>query len=138
VGLLIDSSVLIDAERGRLDLGARLAPRVDEAVSISAVTASELLHGVHRASTPRQRVRRERFVEWVLRQLSVAPFRLSEARVHALLWADLEARGIRLGAHDLLIGATAVSLGFSLATANLREFTRIPDLRIEDWSTKPA
>jgi len=49
MGTLIDSSVLIDVERRRLDLGDLLRGHVDEDFAISAVTASELLHGVHRA-----------------------------------------------------------------------------------------
>ena len=132
--MILDSSVLIGVERGALDLDARLAVLGEETVSISAVTASELLHGVHRAKTESQRTRRGRFVERVLADIPVAPFALPEARVHARLGADLKSRGITVGPHDLLIAATALTVGFRLATANLREFRRIPGLEVEDWS----
>jgi tRNA(fMet)-specific endonuclease VapC len=85
VGTLIDSSVLIDVERGRLDLGDLLRGRADEDFAISAVTASELLHGVHRAKVAAQRSVREAFVEGLLAQLPVIPFDLMTARIHARL-----------------------------------------------------
>jgi tRNA(fMet)-specific endonuclease VapC len=52
MGTLIDSSVLIAWERERLDLESHLADYAEENFAISAITASELLHGVHRAATP--------------------------------------------------------------------------------------
>ena len=67
MGTLIDSSVLIDVERRRLDLGDLLRGHVDEDFAISAVTASELLHGVHRARIAAQRafVKRSWRVFWL-------------------------------------------------------------------------
>ncbi len=55
------------------------------------------------------------------------------ARVHAHLWADLESRGQLIGTHDLWIAATAISIGFQLASANVREFKRVPELAILNW-----
>ncbi|MBV8357495.1 MAG: type II toxin-antitoxin system VapC family toxin, partial [Deltaproteobacteria bacterium] len=81
---LIDSSVLIAAERGQLNFDGI---STEEDVAISAVTASELLHGVHRARTPAQRHRRQAFVEGLMAQLPVIAFDLIVARVHASLWA---------------------------------------------------
>ncbi|WP_437839932.1 hypothetical protein [Sorangium sp. So ce1153] len=66
MGALIDSSVLIAAERGKLDLEQVLRDHGDEPVAIAMITASELLHGVHRAVEPSQRARREAFVERLL------------------------------------------------------------------------
>lgn len=63
MGFLIDSSVLIAWERDRLHLQSQLAEYAEEDFAISAITASELLHGVHRAANPAQRRRREAFVE---------------------------------------------------------------------------
>ena len=94
---LIDSSVLIAAERGDLSLDAFTARYAEEDVAISAVTASELLHGVHRAKTAGQRHRRQAFVEGLLAQLPVIAFDLTVARVHASLWADLAKRGVAVG-----------------------------------------
>lgn len=127
MGSVIDSSVLVAAERGEIDL-ARLAP--DEAIAIAAITASELLHGVHRGATAGQRARREAFVERVLASVPVAPFDLVVARVHARLAADLAKRGATVGLHDLQIAATATALGYSVITRDLRSFPRVPGLAV--------
>lgn len=99
MGTLIDSSVLIARERGQLDLEAVLAGYVEEEFGISAITASELLHGVHRAKTPAQRNQREAFVEGLLAQLPVFSFDLLTARIHARLSAELAAKRVSVGAH---------------------------------------
>ncbi len=85
MGTVIDSSVLIAAERGRLDWAEVLKSLPeDQPVAISAITASELLHGVHRAATAEQRAKREAFVERLLATLPVLGFDLLAAR-HARL-----------------------------------------------------
>lgn len=128
---LIDSSVLIAAERGALDLNNVLARHGEEDVAISAITASELLHGVHRARTAAQRLRRQAFVERLLAQLPVIAFDLTVARVHASLWANLAKRGTVVGERDLMIGATAVATDYSIATRDERSFPKIPGLRVQ-------
>jgi tRNA(fMet)-specific endonuclease VapC len=130
VGTLIDSSVLIAAERQTLDLDAVLASRGDEAVAIAAVTASELLHGVHRAATQGQRQRREAFVEMLLAAVPVLPFDLVTARLHASLWAGLAVKGRSVGTHDLLIAATAIAVGYTVVTRDRRSFAMIPGLEL--------
>ena len=97
---LIDSSVLIVAERGDLDLEKAIERLRGEEVAISAISASELLHGVHRARTPSQRHRRRVFVEHLLNNFPIVPFDLPVARVHAEIWADLAARGSTIGESD--------------------------------------
>ncbi len=136
MGVMLDSSVLIDAERGLLDFDARLAALGTDPIAVSAITVSELLHGVHRAQGVARKSKRERFVEWVIREIPLAPFDLPEARVHARLWAHLLSKGEKIGAHDLLIAASAIAGGYRLATANLREFERVPDLRVENWGAQ--
>lgn len=130
MGTLIDSSVLIAAERQALDLAAVLPDQADDAVAIAAITAAELLHGVQRAATAAQRQRREAFVERLLAALPVLPFDLVTARIHASLWAGLAARGASIGAHDLLIGATAIAAGYRVVTRDRRSFARIPGLDV--------
>lgn len=130
MGTLIDSSVLIAAERDTLDLTAATVGPEDEPVGIAAITASELLDGVHRAATASQRQRREAFVERLLAALPVLPFDLVTARIHASLWASLAAKGTNVGAHDLLIGATAIAVGYRVATRDRRSFRRIPGLEV--------
>jgi tRNA(fMet)-specific endonuclease VapC len=127
VAVLIDTSVVIDVERRGSSLETAVA---EEERAISAITASELLHGVHRAADRRIRIRREAFVEHVLASLDPIPITLPVARVHAQLWAQLEADGTLIAAHDLWIAATAVAHGMRLATANVRHFGRVPGLDV--------
>ncbi len=133
MGTLIDSSVLIAAERGTLDLREKLAGQPDEPVALAAISASELLHGVHRATNTGQRTRRQAFVEQLLSALPVIPFDLVAARLHAELWAHLAAKGMQVGAHDLLIAATAIAAGYRVATRDERSFPRIPGLAAVIW-----
>ena len=128
---LIDSSVLIAAERGDLSLDALSTRYGEEDMAISAVTASELLHGIHRAKTSAQRHRRQAFVEGLLGQLPVVAFDLTVARVHASLWADLAKRGVPVGERDLMIGATAIARNYTLATRDERSFPKIPGLSVQ-------
>ena len=134
MGLLLDSNILIRWERSGLDLGAHTGLHGGEAVFLSAVTASELLHGVHRATDPAVRGRRASWVEAVLDRFPVLPVDLATARAHARLWAHLMSRGELIGPHDLWIAATALRHGLTLATANRREFDRVPGLVVEDWA----
>ena len=133
MGALIDASVLVEIERGGLDLQAVLEAQADLEVAISAVTASELLHGVHRATQGKRRMRREAFVEHLLGRLPVVPFDLLAARVHARLWAELAAKGTPVGERDLLIAATAVARGYAVATHDTRSFPRIPGVTLLAW-----
>jgi tRNA(fMet)-specific endonuclease VapC len=130
MGALIDTSLLVESERGRFDFAAWFEDHGDETFAISAITLSELWHGVHRASPGRRREDREAFVQWVTDELPVVPFDSVVARVHARIWADLASRGAMLGAHDLIVAATAVAGDLKLATFNAREFERVPDLRL--------
>ena len=128
---LIDTSVLIAVERGQIDLNALMTP--NDEIAIAAITASELLHGVHRASTARLSAVREAFVEGLLARVPVLSFDLLTARLHARIWAELASEGIVVGAHDLLIAATALVSGAPLATRDTRSFPRIPGLKFVRW-----
>lgn len=132
MGVLIDASILIEHERGRLDVASRVAERDDE-FFLSVVTASELLHGVHRAEEPSVRARRSAFVEGVLSSFPLLEIDLSIARAHARLWVDLARTGRLIGAHDLWIAASCLARGLRLATANENEFARVPGLELEVW-----
>jgi tRNA(fMet)-specific endonuclease VapC len=124
-GWLIDTSVLVGAERGGSELGR--VPQEEEH-AISAITASELLHGVHRAADGARRTRRRAFVESVLSEIETLPITLEVARVHAEIWAQLQAAGSVIGAHDLWIAATAIAHDLRIATCNPGEFERVPGL----------
>ena len=133
MGVVVDSSVFIASERGTFDLKTKLQTRTDEAAAISSITVSELLHGVHRAAPNAVKARREAFVERILGSLTIIPFDEVVARVHARLWATLASSGVSLGAHDLIIGATALAFGWTVATRDTRSFPKIPGLEVDVW-----
>jgi len=133
VAVLIDASILIEAERGRLDLEPHVARRADDESFLSVITASELLHGVHRAVRPDQRARRAAFVEGILERFPLLPVDLATARAHARVWAELAKAGTLINPHDLWLAATCIAHGLTMVTANLREFRRVPGLEVEAW-----
>ncbi len=132
-GTLIDSSVLIAVERGLIDPAALDEEDDDQPLAIAAITASALLHGVHRLKGAVARTRAERFVERILAAIPVIPFDLHIARVHARIDAELSAAGTRIGDGDLMIGATAVWLDYRVATRDLRSFPKIKGLPFVRW-----
>ena len=136
MAILIDTSILIAYERGQLDVAARVASRESEEAFLSVISASELLHGAHRAIDPAVRARRLAFVEAVLARFPVLEIDLEAARAHAALWSSLAQHGEMIGVHDSWIAATCIARDLSLITANFREFNRVPGLRVENWSAQ--
>jgi tRNA(fMet)-specific endonuclease VapC len=126
VAILIDTSVLVDAERG----GSALEQVASDEHLISVISVSEFLHGIHRAVDGARRMRRQAFVERVLAELDAIPITPRVARVHAFIWTQLEVAGEIIGMHDLWIAATALAYGLQVATTNAREFERVPGLSV--------
>ena len=137
MAVLIDASILIEYERGRLNLERHLTQRQQEEFFLSVVTASELLHGVHRAVRPEVRTKRSAFVEALLERFPLLPIDLATARAHAQVWAELATAGTMIGPNDLWLAATGLAHGLTMVTANVREFTRVPGLLVEVWE-EPA
>mgnify|MGYP001584447353 CR=1 FL=1 len=79
------------------------------------------------------RARTHALVEQVLVRLPVVAFDVDVARVHAMLSAELRSKGTAVGAHDLLIAATAVQVGAAVATRDLRSFPKIHGLDVLRW-----
>lgn len=135
MGLILDSSVVIDAER-RGEPVAGLVERVlrttgDLHAALTSVGVVELVHGIYRARTRGVRTRRETYVNDVLAVLTVHPFTRETAMLAGRLDGEQQAKGIIIPFGDLLIGATALSLGYSVFTANARHFERIPGLSVQ-------
>ena len=129
MGLIVDTSVFISFERrGKPPDLSPLEPFED--VFISAVTVSELLMGVHRADSETRRNRRSAFVEAIITGIRVLDFTTDVARVHAEIHAELAARGQLIGAHDLIIAATAQHHSLSLLTDNVDEYSRVSRLNV--------
>lgn len=137
MGLILDSSVVIAAER-RGDTVERLIERIlnttgDQDAALSAVGLTELIHGVYRAQTPAQRLRREKFLEELLSVIAVYPFTKQTAILAGKLDGEQQAKGVVIPFPDLLIGATALSLDFAVLTANARHFQLIPGLSVMNF-----
>jgi len=129
MGLIVDTNVFIQFERSNtaMDLSSwgPLGP-----VFISTLTASELLIGVHRADTEVRRERRSAFVEAILSGIGILDFTLGCARIHAEVCSTMAKSGQSIGAHDLIIAATARYHDFPILTDNVSEFSRVPGLQV--------
>ena len=131
MGVMLDSSEIIALERNRGVVESLIAGREDEPFGISVVTVAELLHGVERADTETRKIRRQAFVEKVIELIPVFPFDMGAARIYAKIWASLVQRSFTVGAHDLIIAATAISMDYTVITSNRRDFEKIEGLRLE-------
>ena len=120
-------SELIRNPRGALT--ERLEQTEPEAVCTSIVVACELRFGARKRG-PQELTKR---VEQLLDALVVLPLDAPVDDHYAQIRANLEHVGTPIGSHDLFIAAHARSRGLTLVTPNLREFARVPDLRVQDW-----
>jgi tRNA(fMet)-specific endonuclease VapC len=99
-------------------------------VGISSITVAELEYGAYKSQqTDRNRVAFNQF----LMPLEIVPFDERATQAYGQLRSQLERQGIVIGSMDMLIASQALSLGLILVTNNVKEFSRIPDLVIENW-----
>ena len=99
-------------------------------LGISAVTAAELFYGVARTGSQRNLQGLRQF----LAPLEIAPFDAAAAEVFGSLRAWLQTQGTPIGPYDAQIAAHAHQLGVTLVSNNLREFERVPGLKLENWA----
>jgi tRNA(fMet)-specific endonuclease VapC len=121
--LILDTSSLIDAERGEGDLLESLND-VDD-VAISAITVAELRVGIG-LTKGRRRANRELFVASVLDAISIESYDLEVAEAHAQLMVHVRRAGTPRGAHDLVIAATALARDREVVTLDRRGFADLP------------
>ena len=134
MGLLLDSSVLISEERkGRnaQQAMAEIALRAaGEDVAVSIVTVIELAHGVVRANTAARKSTRQQFLNELMTIIPIHQVTIPIALRTGQIDGESTAKGIRIALADLLIGVTALELGYRVATSNLRHFQMIPGLGV--------
>ena len=134
MGLILDSSVVITAERRGYTVEQLIEQVVavagDQDAALSSVGLTELIHGIYRAQTPDRRLLRHSFIGELLRDLTVYPYTKETAMLAGKIDGEQQAGGVTIPFADLLIGATALSLGFSVLTVNLRHFRLIPNLAV--------
>lgn len=130
MGLVVDSCVFIRASREGEILDFSEWKKYGNAY-ISTITASELLVGVHLAKSEKIKMQRSAFVESIISAVASLPFTNEVARIHSQIYAYLHKKGNMVGAHDLIIGATAIANGCAVLTYNEKDFKRIPGLKVE-------
>ena len=134
MGIVLDSSVLVKAERA----GMNARQVIDQLISLfgdteavlSAIAVLELAHGVERAESEKRRTGRELFLNELLNETPVEPVSVPIAVRAGKLDGKLRVAGKQVALGDLLIGSTALELGYSVATHNVRHFRVIPDLTV--------
>jgi predicted nucleic acid-binding protein len=134
MGLILDSSVVIAAERRGDNVTQMLKQIVaatgDQRAVLSAVGLTELVHGIYRAQTAQARSRRESFIRELLNDVEVYSYAKETALLAGRIDGEQQSRGITIPFGDLLIGATALEVGYSVLTVNVRHFRLIPSLTV--------
>jgi len=135
LGLVLDSSVLIAAER-RNRTAAQAVEGVMQAIGeipivLSAISVAEIGHGIYRANTQELRNRRRAFLDELKATVPIHPITEATAEIVARVGGEQASKGITLPLADLLIGASALELGYAVGTSNLRDFGRIPGLIVK-------
>jgi len=134
LGSVLDSTTVISAERKKqttAQLIAGIQKSIgDQPVVLSAIGYTELLLGLRRETDPLRLQRREVFFECLIQFAPVEPYTVEIAELAGRVGGEQAKLGINIPFSDLLIGATALSLGYSVLTANLRHFRLIPGLDV--------
>ena len=134
LGLVLDSSVLVAAERRKLTTPEAIKQirKVisDVPIVICALAVAELGHGIYRADTPERSRQRRQFLDELKAQVPIHPVTEATAEIMARVGAQQAAKGITVPIADLIIGACALELGYSVGTSNIRDFGHIPGLNL--------
>ena len=125
--LLFDTTLLIDAERGGVDVEDVIDDADD--VAIAAVTIAELRAGALLAS-PRRKSTRMAFVDDIVATIPVINYGPEVAEIHAALLVEVRAQGRPRGAHDLIIAATARASDRTILSADRTAFRNLPGVSV--------
>lgn len=126
---MLDADVIIGGEKGGFDLEGWLISRADDRFEVASVTVAELWRGVERASGAR-RAKRRGYLQAILGALPIIPYTEQTAYEHARIWAELDASGKMIGFYDVIVAATAMKRGSSVATFNKRHFSQVKGLTV--------
>lgn len=134
MGLILDSSILITAERNGQSVKQLIAQVIavagNQEAAIASVALVELAHGIYRADTPQRKKQREVFIEELLTDVPVYPFTRQTGLLAGRIDGEQQAKGVKIPFEDLLIGATALDLRYSVVTGNARHFRMVPNLNV--------
>jgi tRNA(fMet)-specific endonuclease VapC len=125
-----DTNTLIYFFKGSGNVAQKLLSIPPKEIGIPSIVLYELEVGIAKSKSPRKRLKQ---LEDMMSIITVLPFTAKEARCSAMIRAQLERKGIPIGPIDILIAGTALAHQAILVTHNVKEFTRIDKLQIEDW-----
>lgn len=128
--ILIDTDICIAIVNGDEQVRPHLERHVPSSLRMSAITLAELRFGVAKSSQPKRVAAK---LNLLRSKVAVVPFDEDATERYGELRALLERRGTAIGTLDTLIAAHALSLKWTLATHNVREFRRVPGLKVDDW-----
>jgi len=132
---MLDTNILSDAIRNPFGRTTRYVERFEEsAICTSAIVASEMRYGARKKGSPRLIERVEQTLAWV----NVLPYDDAASHAYGIIRGELERQGKPIGWGDLFIAAHARSLDLTLVTNNVREFSRVEGLQIENWLEEEA
>lgn len=127
---LLDTNIVSNLVRDpRGAVAQRIAEVGEESICTSIIVAAELRFGVVKRNSPRLTAQ----VESILSVIEILPFDAPADRFYAQLRATLEHSGQPIGPNDVLIAAHALAHDCILVSANLGEFSRVADLKVETW-----
>jgi tRNA(fMet)-specific endonuclease VapC len=128
MALILDADVVIRGEKGDFDLRGWVTAQASEQFEVAAITIAELWHGVERAQGV-HRTRREQYLRAVLMAVPVIAYTEETAYYHARIWAEVQRTGKMIGYYDLIVAATALERGSTVATFNKRHFAVVKGLK---------
>lgn len=129
---MLDTNIVIFVIKKRsADIIKRFLEHEPEDICISSITYAELLHGVENSNA---REKNKLALTMFLSGIQIVPFDMAAAEAYGRIRADLQKKGTPIGPMDTLIAAHAKSLGLIVVTNNTREFSRVQDLDLEDWT----
>jgi tRNA(fMet)-specific endonuclease VapC len=129
MAIILDADVIIRGEKGTFNLKGWLTANPQEQFEIAAITVAEIWHGVERA-VGATRIRREQYLQSVIGLMPIIPYTEDTGYEHARIWALLESSGKMIGDYDMVVAATALERGSSVATFNQKHFAMVPGLKV--------
>jgi tRNA(fMet)-specific endonuclease VapC len=129
MAIILDADVIIRGQKGTFNLKGWLTANSQEQFEIAAITVAEIWHGVERA-VGATRIRREQYLQSVIGLMPIIPYTEDTGYEHARIWALLESSGKMIGDYDMVVAATALERGCSVATFNQKHFAGVPGLKV--------
>jgi tRNA(fMet)-specific endonuclease VapC len=129
---MLDTNICIFTIKNKPQVVREAFNRHHSQLCISAVTLMELIYGAEKSAAPEKNLS---VIEGFAARLEILPFDNDAAAHTGMIQSELAKKGTPIGPYDYMIAGHARSRGFIVVTNNMREFERVPGLRVEDWVT---